>query len=60
MMLMPCGPSAMKLTVLADVAGSLPEEKLSLAKFLTISYALSPLLAFAVAGSFKATEAAVG
>lgn len=57
MMLMPCGPSAIKLAVLANVSESTPGEKMKLAKFLSISYALSPLLAFAVAGSFRVSEA---
>lgn len=59
MMLMPTGPPAMKLTALADVNGSNEEEKLSIAKFLTIAYAVSPLIAFAVVGSLKASEAAM-
>jgi auxin efflux carrier family protein len=50
----------MNLTSLTDVAGSPEAEKLSLAKFLTISYALSPLLSFAVVGSLKATQASLG
>ena len=37
MMLMPCGPPAMKLTALADVSGAGDEEKMSIAKFLTVS-----------------------
>ena len=37
MMLMPTGPPAMKLTALADVNGSDEEEKMSIAKFLTVS-----------------------
>lgn len=37
MMLMPTGPPAMKLTALADVNGSNLKEKLSIAKFLTVS-----------------------
>lgn len=37
MMLMPTGPSAMKLTALADVSGSSEEEKMSIAKFLSVS-----------------------
>ena len=41
MMLMPTGPPAMKLTALADVNGSNPEEKLSIAKFLTVSVPVS-------------------
>ena len=49
----------MNLTALTDYAGSEEEEKMSLAKFLTVSYALSPLLAFAVVGSVKATQASI-
>lgn len=37
MMLMPTGPPAMKLTALADVNGAGDEEKMSIAKFLTVS-----------------------
>jgi predicted permease len=37
MMLMPAGPPAMKLTALADVSGAEDEEKMSIAKFLTVS-----------------------
>ncbi|KAK4902057.1 hypothetical protein LTR27_000959 [Elasticomyces elasticus] len=59
MMLMPTGPPAMKLTALADVNGAGDEQKMSIAKFLTISYAISPLICFAVVGSLKATQAAV-
>lgn len=36
MMLMPTGPPAMKLTSLADVSGSSEEEKMSIAKFLSV------------------------
>ncbi|KAF2461092.1 auxin efflux carrier [Lineolata rhizophorae] len=60
MMLMPTGPPAMKLTALTDVNGSSEQEKMSVAKFLTISYTISPLICFAVVGSLKASEAAVG
>ncbi|KAK5120999.1 hypothetical protein LTR85_005783 [Meristemomyces frigidus] len=59
MMLMPVGPPAMKLTALADVSGADQEEKMSIAKFLTISYAISPLICFSVVGSLKASQAAV-
>ena len=38
MMLMPIGPSAMKLTALADVNGSNENEKMSIAKFLCVRY----------------------
>jgi nitrate reductase NapE component len=60
MMLMPVGPTAMNLTSLVDVAGSDEEEKLSMSKFLVISYAISPVLAFTVVGALKASQAAMG
>lgn len=41
MMLMPTGPPAMKLTALADVSGAGDEEKMSIAKFLTVSGSVS-------------------
>lgn len=41
MMLMPTGPSAMKLTALADVNGSNEGEKMSIAKFLSVRNKLS-------------------
>ncbi|KAF1982442.1 hypothetical protein K402DRAFT_195158 [Aulographum hederae CBS 113979] len=59
MMMMPTGPPAMILTSLADVNGSPESEKMSIAKFLTISYMITPLLCFTVVGSLKASEAAV-
>ena len=59
MMLIPTGPSAMKLTALADVSGSSEREKMSIAKFLSITYALSPLICFTVVGALKACHAAV-
>ena len=37
MMLMPVGPSALKLMALADVNGADQEVKMSIAKFLTVS-----------------------
>ncbi|EMD01028.1 hypothetical protein BAUCODRAFT_192652 [Baudoinia panamericana UAMH 10762] len=60
MMLMPVGPPALKLTALADVNGSDDDTKMSVAKFLTISYAISPLICFSVVGSLKASQAAIG
>lgn len=56
-MLMPTGPPATKLTALADVSGASDEEKMSIAKFVTISYAISPIICFAVVGSLKASLA---
>lgn len=60
MMLMPTGPPAMILVALADVNGSEEKEKMAIAKFLTISYAITPLICLAVVGSLKASEAAIG
>ncbi|KAJ9627905.1 hypothetical protein H2203_003124 [Taxawa tesnikishii (nom. ined.)] len=59
LMLMPTGPPALKLTALADVNGADEKEKMSIAKFLTMSYVISPLLCFTVVGSLKASEAAL-
>ena len=57
LMLMPCGPPALTLVSLADVSGGSEGGKDVLAKFLTLCYALSPLITFAVVGSLKASEA---
>jgi len=60
MMLIPIGPTAMILVALADVNGSGESEKMAIAKFLTISYAITPLISIAVVGALKATEGAIG
>lgn len=57
LMLMPTGPPATLLTSLADVSGASSEEKMAIAKFVTISYAMSPIICFAVVGSLKASLA---
>jgi hypothetical protein len=85
MMLMPTGPPALSITAMADVSGADETQKLSIAKFLTVSffplgllfpletllmaiddadnsqvsYAVSPLICFAVVGALKASQAAV-
>lgn len=59
MMLMPTGPPAMIMVALSDVAGRPEEQKLAIAKFLTVSYAITPLICFAVVGALKASEAAL-
>ncbi|GAB7361786.1 hypothetical protein MBLNU230_g1830t1 [Neophaeotheca triangularis] len=59
MMLMPTGPPAMVLVSLADVTGSDDEEKMAIAKFLTISYSITPLICFGVVGALKASQAAI-
>lgn len=38
MMLMPTGPPALSITAMADVSGAGEEQKLSIAKFLTVSF----------------------
>lgn len=38
MMLIPTGPPALKLTALADMNGSSENEKMSIAKFLSVSF----------------------
>jgi len=59
LMLMPTGPPALSLMSLADVSGGDDEQRMSVSKFLTISYAVSPLICFGVVGSLKACEAAM-
>jgi hypothetical protein len=39
------------------VSGADEEEKMSIAKFVTISYAISPIVCFAVVGSLEASVA---
>lgn len=59
MMLMPAGPSAMKVMVLADVADAEHKDKMIIAKFLAIIYAISPLMTLSVIGSLQACNAAM-
>jgi len=42
-----------------EVSGAKEEDEHSVAKLLTLSYAISPLVAFAVVGSLKASQAAM-
>jgi hypothetical protein len=56
MMLMPTGPPAMILVALTDVTGAPEQMKMTIAKFLTVSYAITPGVCFAVVGSLKAVE----
>ncbi|EPE32490.1 hypothetical protein GLAREA_07624 [Glarea lozoyensis ATCC 20868] len=57
LMLLPTGPPATKLTALADVSGTEEEEKMAIAKFIAMSYAISPVICLAVVGSLKASTA---
>lgn len=60
MMLMPTGPPAMKLITMIQVSDASDEDEFKVAKLLTISYLISPLLAFTVVGSLRASQAAIG
>lgn len=55
LMLLPIGPPATKLTSLAELSGTDEDEKMSIAKFLAISYAISPISCLAVVGSLRAS-----
>lgn len=59
MMLMPTGPPSMKLVAMAQVSGAGEEEKMATSKILAISYAVTPLICFAVVGALKASQAAM-
>jgi predicted permease len=59
MMLMPTGPPAMKLITMVQVSDAGPEDERRIAKILTISYIISPLLAFTVVGALRASRAAI-
>ncbi|KAM7204694.1 Auxin efflux carrier [Naviculisporaceae sp. PSN 640] len=58
MMMMPAGPPAMRLLAIADVNNAGEAVKMSIARFLTILYAFTPLIAFTVVGALKAAESA--
>ncbi|KAK3324937.1 auxin efflux carrier [Apodospora peruviana] len=57
MMLMPTGPSAMKLITLVQVSEGDPEDETNIAKLLTLSYVMSPILSLTVVGSLLASQA---
>ena len=58
LIILQAGPPAMKLVAMADVNGSDEGEKMSIAKLLTLSYAASPVLAFAVVGALQLSQKA--
>lgn len=60
MMLMPTGPPAMKLITMVQVSDAGPEDERRIAKILTISYIVSPLLAFTVVGALTASQSVIG
>ncbi|ROV90675.1 hypothetical protein VPNG_10098 [Cytospora leucostoma] len=59
LMLMPCGPPAMKLITLVQVSDAEDEDEASIAKLLTIAYIISPILSFTVVASLQAAKASM-
>ena len=59
MMLMPTGPPAMKLITMVQVSDAGVEDERKIARILTISYIISPVLAVVVVGALYASEAAI-
>lgn len=59
MMLMPTGPPAMSLIPMADVSDKQESIKMTIAKLLTVMYALSPVLACVVVAALKASQLAL-
>ncbi|KAF2417501.1 hypothetical protein EJ08DRAFT_708024 [Tothia fuscella] len=60
LMLMPTGPPAMKLITMIQVSNADEEDEHKVSQLLTISYMISPILAFTVVGSLHASQAAIG
>jgi predicted permease len=59
MMLMPTGPPAMKLITMVQVSDAGEEDERKIAKILTVSYIISPILACTVVGALRASVAAI-
>lgn len=59
MMLMPTGPPAMKLITMVQVSDAGEADERRIAKILTISYIISPILAISVVGALRASQAAI-
>lgn len=59
MMLMPTCPPAMKLITMVQVSDAGVEDEMKIAKILTISYIVSPILVVVVVGALYASEAAI-
>lgn len=58
-LVMPTGPPAMKLITMVQVSDAGVEDEQRMAKILTISYIVSPILAFTVVGALEASKAAM-
>jgi predicted permease len=59
MMLMPTGPPAMKLITMVQVSDAGVDDERRIAGILTISYIVSPVMAFIVVGALKASQRAI-
>lgn len=59
MMLMPTGPPALKIISMVQVSDASVDDERSIAKILTVSYIISPVLAVVVVGALHASEAAM-
>lgn len=60
LMLMPIGPPALKIMALAEVETDDEEEKMSIAKFLTFSYIITPFISLSVVGSLRVCQIVAG
>ncbi|KAF2403407.1 hypothetical protein EJ06DRAFT_546668 [Trichodelitschia bisporula] len=59
LMLMPTGPPAMKIITMVEVSDASDVERRAISKLLAVSYVISPILAFTVVGSLRASQAAI-
>jgi predicted permease len=59
MMLMPTGPPAMKLITMVQVSDSGVEDERRIAGILTVSYVVSPVMAFIVVAALRASQGAI-
>lgn len=57
MMMMPAGPPATKLIAMVQVSQTGGDDEAMIAKLLTVSYLVSPILSFTVVGSLTASKA---
>ncbi|KAI0176257.1 auxin efflux carrier [Hypoxylon sp. FL1284] len=58
LMMMPIGPTAMKVLALADVSGASENIRMTIARFLTLSYVITPIVSIAVVAALEAAKAA--
>lgn len=60
LMMMPTGPSAQKLISLVQVSDVSKEQESLIARLLTVSYIISPILSLTIVGSLKACQSVIG